>query len=120
MYVFDALDIINLITVVSGLTIVLMGLIFSVAFPNLQKTDRMFFIAFFSLLTAYISSDLLSQISLVYLVPGYLMLSKAAVFMESLLSSLCMPLLTCYILTLSGRKRKPDPCILFFSLPRFF
>ncbi len=105
----DWIDIINIITVVSGLTIVLVGLLFSFFIQNLQKYDRIFFITLFFLLTAYCISDMTSQLSLIYLGPEYTILSKAAVFCESLFSSVCMPLLTLYILTCAGKEYKRNP-----------
>ena len=102
----NIIDIIDLIVAVSGITIALTGLFFSLYFPYLKRPDRSYLIVFFILLTLYCVSDLASQISLVFLGYGFMQLSQAFVFLESLFSSLCMPLLTMYILTCAGRKLK--------------
>ena len=105
----DWMDIINFIVVVCGLTIAAMGLFFSVSVPYMKKNDRLFLTFLFMLLLFYTASDLASQISLVFLRPGIPILSKAAIFLESFFSSLCLPFLTAYILDSSGLKRKRNP-----------
>ena len=104
----DWMDIVNIIVVTSGLTMVLAGLFFSFTLPMLKNPERGYLIVFFSLLTLYCISDLTAQLSLVYFPEGHMMISKIAVFSESFFSSLCLPLLTMFILTGAGRSFKKD------------
>ena len=60
------------------------------------------FMILFPLLIAYIFSDLISQISLVMLGPDKKVLSRMAVFCESLFSSILIPMLTWYLLKCAG------------------
>lgn len=99
----DWIDVINLMVVTCGFTITLMGLVVSLSVSYLEKQNRRFLILFFSVLSLYTSSDIISQLSLTFLGPGYMLLSKAAVFSESFFSSVCMPLLTFYILVCAGQ-----------------
>ena len=107
----DWMDIVNIIVVVSGLTLVLSGLFFAFTLPFLKNPDRGYLITIFTLLTFYCLSDLTSQLSLVYFPEGHMMISKIAVFSESLFSSMCLPVLTMFILTGAGKKIKGN---LFF------
>ena len=92
------IDLINFGVVCSGLTITLIGLFLAFSATHMEKHSRVFFKVFFIITTFYISSDILSQISLVMLGEEYSTLSKIAVFSESLFSSILMPLLTFYLL----------------------
>jgi sensor histidine kinase YesM len=104
-----AIDAINFAAAISGLIIALMGLFFTLSLSYLNRTLRKFFVILFSLVTAYVASDFLSQISLVFLGSGYALLSRIAVFCESLFSSMLMPVLTMFILRCSGERRKRTP-----------
>ena len=90
----NAIDLINFSAAVTGLVIVLLGLFFTLAVNSLEKWTRRFFVALFSVAAAYVASDLLSQVSLIFLGPDYAVLSRIAVFCESLFSSLLMPMIT--------------------------
>ncbi len=103
------IDFINLALAVSGLSIAALGLIMNLAAPYMSKKDQKFFAVIFSMMILYISSDLLEQLSFLFLGPDYALLSKAALFMESLLSSLLMPLLTLYLLYCSGENWRKSP-----------
>ncbi len=107
----DWIDLLNIIIAVSGLTIVLSGLLFSFSVAHLKLMDRKFFILLFSTLVLYITSGLTSLISMLFLEKDYWMLSKAAVFSESLFSSLLMPILTVYILYCANETIKESPYI---------
>ena len=104
-----AVDLINFAAAFTGLVIVLLGLFFTLAVRHLEIWTRRFFIALFSVAAAYVASDLLSQISLLFLGPGYSVLSRIAVFCESFFSSLLMPMMTLYLLRCSGERRKRTP-----------
>ncbi|MCR4654794.1 MAG: histidine kinase [Lachnospiraceae bacterium] len=92
------IDITNLIIVSAGIALTLSGLILSISLHNIEHSTRVFFIVFFSILTAYAASDLTSQISLVFLGESFAWLSRLAIFLESFLSSLLMPALTYHLL----------------------
>ena len=105
----NAIDAINFAAAISGLIIAVLGLLFTLSLSYLNHTLRRFFIVLFSLVTAYVASDFLSQVSLVFLGPGYALLSKIAIFCESLFSSMLMPVLTMFILQCSGERRRRTP-----------
>ena len=110
----NAIDLINFSAAVTGLVIVLLGLFFTLAVNSLEKWTRRFFVALFSVAAAYVASDLLSQVSLIFQGPDYAVLSRIAVFCESFFSSLLMPMITVYLLRCSGERRKRTP--LFASM----
>ena len=110
----SAEDLVNFSVAVAGLVIALIGLFFTLAAHNLEARTRRFFISIFSVTAAYVLSDLISQISLLMLGPDYAMLSRIAVFCESLFSSMLMPMATQYLLYCSGERRKRTP--LFSSM----
>ncbi len=92
------IDVLNFSIAVSGCLLAFLGLFLSLSFTSLQKGIRKFLICIFTTIMAYVFSDLVSQISLVFLGPGYASLSKLAVFLESFFSSVLMPLLTLFML----------------------
>ncbi len=96
------IDLTNYGIAVDGLMVVLLGLLMSIFSRYQEKWDRRFFVILFSFLISYVSSDLLSQISLVLLGPSAAPLSRIAIFGESLLSSLLMPMLTVYLIHCTG------------------
>ena len=110
----NAIDLINFSAAVTGLVIALLGLFFTLAMKSLEKWTRRFFVALFSVAAAYVASDLLSQVSLIFLGPDYAVLSRIAVFCESFFSSMLMPMITVYLLRCSGERRKRTP--LFASM----
>ena len=105
----NVIDAINFAAAISGLIIAVMGLFFALSLSYLNRILRIFFIILFSLVTAYVASDFLSQISLVFLGPNFALLSRIAIFCESLFSSMLMPVLTMFILRCSGERRKRTP-----------
>jgi len=110
----NAIDLVNFSVAVTGLVIVLLGLFFTLAVPYLETWTRRFFVVLFSVAAAYVVSDLLSQVSLLFLGPDYSVLSRIGVFCESLFSSMLMPMMTLYLLHCSGERRKRTP--LFASM----
>ena len=102
-------DLVNFAAAATGLVIVLIGLFFTFAVSYLETWTRRFFIALFSVAAAYVVSDLLSQVSLLFLGPDYSVLSRIAVFGESFFSSILMPMMTLYLLHCSGERRKRTP-----------
>lgn len=110
----NAIDLVNFAAAVTGLVIVLLGLFFTLAVSYLEKWTRSFFIVLFSVAAVYVVSDLLSQVSLLFLGPDYSVLSRIGVFCESFFSSMLMPIMTLYLLHCSGERRKRTP--LFASM----
>ncbi len=110
----NAIDLVNFSVAVTGLVIVLLGLLFTLADRYLETWTRRFFIILFSVAAAYVASDILSQISLLFLGTEYALLSRITVFCESFFSSLLMPMMTLYLLRCSGERRKRTP--LFASM----
>ena len=110
----NAIDMVNFAAAATGLVIVLLGLIFTIAVRYIETWTRRFFIVLFSVAAVYVASDLLSQVSLLFLGPDYSVLSRIAVFCESLFSSMLMPMMTLYLLRCSGERRKRAP--LFASM----
>ena len=110
----NAIDMVNFAAAATGLVIVLLGLIFTVAVRYLETWTRRFFIVLFSVVAAYVVSDLCSQVSLLFLGPDYSVLSRVAIFCESFFSSMLMPMMTLYLLRCSGERRKRAP--LFASM----
>lgn len=110
----EAIDLVNFSAAFTGLVIVLLGLFFTLTVSYLDSRTRGFFTVLFSVAALYVASDLLSQISLLFLGPGYAVLSRIAVFCESFFSSILMPMMTLYLLRCSGERRKRTP--LFASM----
>ena len=110
----NAIDLVNFSVAVTGLVIVLLGLFFTLTVSYLETWTRRFFIVLFSVAAAYVASDLVGSVSLLFLRPDYSILSRIAVFCESLFSSALMPLMTMYLLRCSGERRKRTP--LFASI----
>ena len=108
----DLIDFINLSVVSAGLMLSILGLVLSLVLSYLDSSSRRFFVIFFSILTAYVISDLISQISLVLLPESFFRLSEAAIFLESLFSSLLMPMLTEYLLKEIGEKNVKENALL--------
>ena len=105
------IDLINFAFAVGGLLVAVMGLVLSRSFSYMDRSTRRFFIAFFSMIIAYIVSDLASQISIELLGPAFRGLSLAGIFLESLFSSLLLPLLTLYLLYCIGKGWRRQPVI---------
>ncbi|MBQ3789888.1 MAG: histidine kinase [Lachnospiraceae bacterium] len=112
----EVIDLINFAIAVSGITVSVLGFILALSAQYTGRRVRRFFLCIFAILTVYTVSDLTSQISLVMLGPGFAGLSRAAVFLESFLSSLLMPLITAYMLNLCGEKLNCRLFCLVFSL----
>ena len=109
----DYIDLINYASVISGMTISIMGLIFTFRAQYMSSWIRNYFKLFFGILIVYTFSNAASQISLVFLGDGYRTLTITAIFCESFFSSLLMPLLNIYILHNSGRSLR---CRMFYTV----
>ena len=110
----NVIDLVNFSVAVTGLVIVLLGLFFTLAVSYLEPWTRRFFVVLFSVAAAYVVSDLVEQVSFLFLGPDYAVLSRIALFCESLFSSMLMPMMTLYLLRCSGERRRKTP--LFASM----
>ena len=114
------IDLTNFGVACAGLIVAFIGLFITLGSPYMDKGIRKYFEVFFSLLIAYILSDLVSQISLTMLGSDYAILSRVCVFSESFFSAILMPMLTWFLLKCAGKKTYNNPyfvvaCILFIS-----
>ena len=103
----DVFDILNFAIVIAGITVSVLGLVLSLRVQHMERKSRQFFFLIFLLIFLYTASDLLSQISLVFLGEHFALLSRIAVFLSfrvpiCLLSSICS-LLSTGISWTSGR-----------------
>ena len=105
----EVVDIINFSIAVSGLIVAAIGFLVGIISSYMEYKSRIFFVVFFFLFFLYVSSDLISQVSLILLGPEFQTLSMIAVFCESFFSSLLMPLLTTYMLSSSDIEWKKSP-----------
>ena len=96
------IDLTNFAVVISGLTLAILGFILTHFMPYKGSWERKYFTVFFIFLIIYTCSDLASQISLIFFGPACAGFSQAAIFLESLFSSLLMPMLTIYLLHCTG------------------
>ncbi len=106
----DWMTLLNFAGAVAGLTIAVMSLLLAVFIRYMEKRGRQFFIAFFLVLTLYVLSDLMGQISAAYLGPNFTILSRILLFLESFFSSILMPMLTGYLIHCAGEKRSGIRC----------
>ena len=91
----DLLFVINISIASSALMLMVLGLLLVLFIPSLQKWSKRFFTIFFSVLIIYAASSMVSWFFSVPVVDAHI--SKAALFMESLASSILIPLLTLYL-----------------------
>ncbi|MBE6997248.1 MAG: hypothetical protein E7427_03660 [Ruminococcaceae bacterium] len=96
------IDFVNFATAFSGLVVSVLGLLVNAATTYSERWTRRFFTVFFSILTAYIIFDLLSQISFKLSGSQLWIASTLCLFFESLFSSMLMPMLTIYLLHCAG------------------
>ncbi len=100
------IDYVNFSGAVAGLAIALMSLLLAVFSRYMEGRVRRFFIVFFLIVTGYIASDFISQISSLILGKDFWLLAKVTLFLESLLSSMLMPMLSLYFIYCAGENRK--------------
>jgi hypothetical protein len=98
------MDFINLAVGIAGLTMTILGLLVTLIYRPIDREMRQYFILFFSLLIVYTGSVFVGQIADYLPNPRFAM--QGSVFLESLSSSLLMPLLTAYMLHLTGQTWK--------------
>lgn len=96
------MDFINLSVGIAGVTMSILALLVTLIYRPVDHVMRQYSLLFFSLLIVYTGSIFVGQIADHLENPGLVM--QGSVFLESLSSSLLMPLLTAYLLHLSGEK----------------
>ena len=96
------MDLINLSVGIAGVTMTMLGLLVTLIYRPVDRVMRQYFVLFFSLLIVYTGSIFVGQIA-DYL-PNPRLVMQGSIFLESLSSSLLMPLLTAYLLHLSHEK----------------
>ena len=94
------LSLVNLSVGIAGLMLTTLGLLMAVVYHPIERVTRRYFIGFFTLLIAYSASIVFEQLS--DYMPNPALVVRVGVFLESLSSSLVMPLLTIYLLYLCG------------------
>ena len=109
----DPVDLINLIAVFCGLTIISLGFIVNILLLDIDKGIKNFFILFFGVMILYVASDLTSQFSLVLLDSRFALLSRIAVYCESLFSSVLPQFMTWLILYSAGVLSKGKKILCF-------
>ena len=96
--------VINLSVGSAGLLLMILGLILSLIVHNIDKWTRRFFIIFFSILTLYVSSYIMTQITQFF--GDYASITQLAFFLKILSASFFLPLLTLYLLYCCGEPWK--------------
>ncbi len=96
---------VNLAITFSGLVISLLGLVLVLSGRLLEKQTRRYLLWFFAILIAYASSDLVCQLSVEVLGPGWKTLTQMGLFLESAFSAILIPLLTAFLLHTCGEKK---------------
>ena len=94
----------NLIISVAGLVLCMLGLVQAWAGRQMEENTRRYFIAFFTILTAYVGSNLLGQLAEGYQGAGWVFATQLFIFLESAFSSLLMLLLSGFLLYSGGEK----------------
>ena len=105
------IDFVNFAIAFSGLVVSVLGLLVNAATTYSERWTRRFFTVFFSILTAYIIFDLLSQISFKLSGSQLWIASTLCLFFESLFSSMLMPMLTIYLLHCAGIRWQQDTAL---------
>ena len=105
----ETVDIINFCIITAGLVISIIGFLIGAFLPYIENKIRWFFVVFFTLLFLYVGSQFITHISLTLLGPDFSLLSKLAMFCESLFSSMMMPIFTIYMLSSAGLSWRRSP-----------
>ncbi len=92
----NRIDAANLAIGAAGLAICVLGLAQAITARAMEKRTRRYFIAFFSLLTAYVASDFIGQWT------NRIIYQMTTLFLESALSSVLTLLLMGFLLEMSG------------------
>jgi len=90
---------------ITGMVISLLGLIHVLRNNILEKRSRRYFLWVFMILIAYAVSDLISWLTYGKIGSGWMLASKAALFLESVFSCALIPLLSAFLLYSAGEKK---------------
>ena len=101
------MDLPNLVMSASAMMMMALGLFVVSIIPGPDRWNRCFFITFFSILVLYSASCLADTI--IYRYPTMASGERVAVYFESLLSSMLMPMLTVHLLHASGEDWRKSP-----------
>ena len=96
------IDIINFSTGIAGAMLMFLGLLLSVSSEYMERWLRRYFVVFFLLMTVYVASDLTSQAASLFWNPVWIGGAKGGLFLESLVSSMLLPLITRFLLRCAG------------------
>lgn len=96
------IDIINFSTGIAGAMLMFLGLLLSVSSEYMERWMRRYFVVFFLLMTVYVASDLTSQAASLFWNPVWIGGAKGGLFLESLVSSMLLPLITRFLLRCAG------------------
>ncbi len=99
----------NLAAASSGLVAALLGLVIAVSAPYVQRWARRYFFVLFTLLSAYIASDLVEQVAQYFLGPDFAWLAQAGVFLELLFSVAIIPTFTAYLIRCAEENWNTSP-----------
>jgi len=99
-------DLFNFSIGVAGFVLALLGLVVSIAWHPLERWSRSFFIATFAILVLYTFAVTVDSFAIMYHISSLL---QPFIFIESLSSSLIMPLLTVYMLRLCRENPLKSP-----------
>ena len=90
----------NLVMSASALLLMLQGLLVVVLIPGVDRWSKRYFITIFSVLVLCAAVYFVDTI--IYRYPSMALAERAAIYLESLLSSMLMPMLTVYLLHCCG------------------
>ncbi|MBQ8305377.1 MAG: histidine kinase [Blautia sp.] len=96
------IDLLNFSIAAAGLVVTVLGVILSFRIHYFDPKERTFFISFFLVMFAYVSSDLITNLSLLLVGPEGAFQSRLFLFLESLLSSLLIPMFTLFFVHTLG------------------
>ena len=105
-YEIQFVDIINFSMGIAGAMLMFLGLLLSVSSEYMERWMRRYFVVFFLLMTLYVYSNLTEQAAALFWDPVWIGGAKGGLFLESLLSSLLMPLMTRFLLHCAGVDRR--------------
>jgi signal transduction histidine kinase len=92
----------NLAAASAGIVAALFGLLLALMARYVERWERWYFCATFSLLLAYIGSDLVAQVALVFLGADFTWLARTCIFLELLFSAAIIPLIAAFLLRCAG------------------
>ena len=111
---YELISIISVGMCAAGLMLALIELYFAFIDHTIEPWSRRFFIRFFSVMTLCAASSLIFES--LYNVPGHRVAAQVFLYVESLFSSLLMPMLTLYLLHCGKESWRKNPLLDIVSL----